>query len=70
MDLQLLEEALLCKNYDSLRATGGISEILDKERIFADLRKGNNKALQTFLKNYMSTRLDVVSISEARETVL
>ena len=60
---------LLSKDYEKLRVPGGISSILDKERLFADLRKGNNHAVQAFLKNYLSTRLDVVSLSEARETV-
>ena len=40
---------------------------MDKDRIFADLRK--NGGLKKFLDSYQTTRLDVVSLAEARETV-
>ena len=52
-----------------MRTPEGFSQIIDKDRIFHDLRKGGNKALQNFYNNYLNTRLDVVSLAELRETV-
>ena len=45
-----------------------MSSIMDKERIFSDLRRQQG-ALQSILKNYQSIRLDVVSLAETRETL-
>ncbi len=68
INYQELERILLAKDYERLRQSGGVSAIIDKERIFSDLRK-DQSSLQALLKNYLSTRLDVVSLAEARETV-
>jgi hypothetical protein len=68
LSLGELEKLLLNKEFDKLKSGEAISSIIDRERIFADLRK--NGGLKKFLDNYQSTRLDVVSLAEARETVL
>lgn len=59
---------LVNKEFDKLKSGESIANIIDRERIFADLRK--NSGLKKFLDNYQNTRLDVVSLTEARETVL
>ena len=71
LNYQELQRLLLAKDYDKLRASNGISQtIIDKERLFTDLRKkGGQKQIERFLHNYLQTRLDVVSLADARETV-
>lgn len=46
------------------------SQIIDKDRLFADLRTAQGpKKIQSFLHNYLSTPMDVISIAHAKETV-
>jgi hypothetical protein len=68
LNLSELEKILLNKEYDKLKSSEGLSTLIDRERIFTDLRK--NGGLKKFLDNYQNTRLDVVSLAEARETVI
>jgi hypothetical protein len=68
VNLGELEKLLLHKDYDKLRSQGA-STFIDKERIFQDLKKGGNKALQKFLSGYLNVRLDVVSLAQAKEIV-
>jgi hypothetical protein len=42
---------------------------MDRERLFSDLRQPGSQHLQGFLQGYLDTRLDVVSLAEAKETV-
>jgi hypothetical protein len=62
-----LEKMLSNKEYDKIRTSEGLTGLIDRERIFVDLRK--NGGMKKFLDNYQNTRLDVVSLAEARETV-
>jgi hypothetical protein len=63
------EHLLQAKDYARLRSSEGLASVIDKDRLFQDLRKGGNKQLQNLMNNYMKTPLDVVSIAEARATV-
>ena len=63
------EHLLQAKDYARLRSSEGLASVIDKDRLFQDLRKGGNKQLQNLMNNYMNTPLDVVSIAEARATV-
>jgi hypothetical protein len=69
LNLAELERLLQSKDYSQLRNQP--SSILDRKRLFVDLRSTTtcNKKLQSFLESYLNTRLDVVSLAEARETV-
>ena len=59
---------MISREYEKLRSQSNMSSIMDKERIFSDLRRQQG-ALQSILKNYQSIRLDVVSLAETRETL-
>lgn len=63
-----LEKLLLAKDFDKLRSPASLSSIIDKERIFQDLRR-DPAMLQSLLKDHKQLRLDVVSLAEAREKV-
>ena len=67
LNLGELEKILSAKEFSKIRSGEAFSQIMDKDRIFADLRK--NGGLKKFLDSYQTTRLDVVSLAEARETV-
>ncbi len=69
LNLSEFERLLQAKDYAKLRSTEGLTSVIDKDRMFQDLRRGGNKQLQNFMTNYLSTPLDVVSLAEARATV-
>lgn len=68
INLTELEKVLRAHDYGKLR--GSATSIIDRERLFGDLRKkAGEPKLQSFLSSYLNTPLDVVSLAEARETV-
>jgi hypothetical protein len=71
LNLHEMEKLLSTHDYEKLRTPGAVSQsLIDKQRLFTDLRKkSGNKQVEKFIGNYLNTRLDVVSIAEARETV-
>lgn len=44
-----------------------MNEVIDKSSLLKDFKKG--KLVESFLKDYQSMPLDVVSIAQARETI-
>ena len=45
LNLEEFQKILQAKDYNKLRSSEGFSQIIDKDRIFQDLRKGGNKSL-------------------------
>ena len=45
LNLEEFQKVLQAKDYNKLRSSEGFSQIIDKDRIFQDLRKGGNKSL-------------------------
>jgi hypothetical protein len=43
LNLEEFQKILQAKDYNKLRSSEGFSQIIDKDRIFQDLRKGGNK---------------------------
>ena len=63
LDLTRLEEMLLKKQYDKIKAIN----VIDRERLIKDVQSG--KLMKKFMDNYLQTKMDVVSLAEARETI-
>ena len=67
LDFAELERVLLARDYEKLR-TRLSQTLINKEHLIADLTKTGGKHFEKFLNTYMSTRLDVVSLADARAT--